>query len=343
MFNFFPKWREYACAGLDISDQSVKFVVIGGNGPRQALQVRALQPLPQGVVEQGRIKDSNQLVGLVKNIYASHSAHNASLPATIGISESLIFMHHFSLPRSIAEQNLMSVLYHEAEQIMPMNLEESVCDFALMRETEETYELVFAVAEKKVVAQYRDLARAIGIRGAALEPESLALFRSITEPADFAVGAAVVIDFGSRGTNLFLADEHGLQFSVTSDRGGEHITEAIAAKFGISRESAEQRKITRGFHDEDLFLILQYDPQRVILEMDGLIHFYEEHNKKKVRKIFLTGGGALLPGLLRYFALNVDKSVLLISESDDILYATAIGLAMRHAEKTKTIDFFARM
>ncbi|MBI3421153.1 MAG: pilus assembly protein PilM [Candidatus Sungbacteria bacterium] len=228
---------------------------------------------------------------------------------------------------------------------IPIDVSHFVVDYTIAQETKDSLDLIIVAMPIALVRVYQKLISDSGllIEHAALEPQSVALARSVVRGSYLRDGAALVVDFGARMTGLVLGDERGLQSSITLSQGGEEITQVIAEKFNITFEEAEQRKIQRGFQDEDMILILQHGPQLVLQEAGKLIRFYEQKNQKQVKTLLLAGGGARMPGLPGYIAMNVDKTTLLLSEHNDILYATAIGLALHPVEKTKNIDFLRRI
>lgn len=320
--------------GFDISDHSIEYVAVAKEEGNINIKLKDRLVLPDGIMEEGVIKDAAGLVKLMRGV-----SSGASFPEkiSIGIGDRIVYMHVFSVHKPDAK-NLKVVVQEEMKQTIPAVPSELVFDYFSWEEGDVLRVLVAAV-EKKYLEPYISVAERLGLRDVVFEPESLALVRSIVK-GDEEKTASLVVDFGFRYTGLYLAENGNIQLVSGLRRGGEEITDAIADKFKVSKKEAELRKIKLGFKDSELLLILQFIPQLIIQEIMRMVGFYEKNSAKKVERILLVGGGSLIPGMAEYFSRNVEKPVLLLAHDERILYSAAIGLAMRGFDSAPSINLY---
>lgn len=324
--------RSNESLGIDVSDRSIECVVVAREKEGMSIRFRNRLEFGAGIVEGGIVKDQKKLNDLLQKVLPSRAIRPGV--TVVGIPERHVYVHHFALSKVILKSTLRDSLFHEAVSLLPFDLREHLWDYQIMREGKDTYEIVFVAVPKNILIQFKNWAGETGLfKKIIFEPESFALARSIVNASELGKGAIIIIDAGSRHSALYLVDRNGLQYSVGINHGGGETTAYIAEKFNLSLAEAENRKIKQGFNDQDLIFIMQRVPQLIIQEANKLGAFYEKIKGETVQKILLTGGESLLPGFEKYFSRNVEKPVLLVSKEDDILYAEAMGLALRGFEE----------
>lgn len=328
--NILPRPRE--SLGIDVSDRSIECVVVAKEKDGMSIRFRNRLEFGAGVVEDGVVKDEKKLQDLLKKALSSHGTRVGV--TVVGIPERHVYVYHFALSKVILKSTIKDSLFREAVSLLPFDLREHLWDYQIVREGKDTYEIVFVAVSKAILQQFKSWVGNINFfHKIIFEPESFALTRSIVNASDLEAGAILIIDAGARHSALYLVDQNGLQYSVGINHGGEETTAYIAEKFHLSFIEAEQRKVSQGFNNQDLIFIMQRVPQLIIQEANKLFEFYEGTKGGAVQKVLLTGGESLLPGFENYFSRNVEKPVLLVSKENDILFAEAMGLALRGFEE----------
>ena len=212
----------------------------------------------------------------------------------------------------------------EVEQNVP-NPEEMVCDRAVLGETASGETSVLITAAK--IDQLEALCSAIAAAGfspSSVDIAPVALANAVAalpsgEEGEEA-GCTVMLDLGAKMSTLVIAEDE--KFYVRSiPVAGNAINKEIVQAFECSPEEADQMKRELGYvalggvvEDEDpsrdrISKICRAQMTRLSAEISRSINFYRGQQGGGVpRKLYLTGGTALLPQLGEFFteALGVE-------------------------------------
>jgi type IV pilus assembly protein PilM len=167
----------------------------------------------------------------------------------------------------------------------------------------------------------------------------------------------LVVDIGAKTTNLVLFDGDELKLSFSIEIAGNKFTKVISDKLNIPLKKAEEIKKKIGLNPEmeggKIFLILQKEVLEIIEEIRKIENYFGQKTGKKIEKIILIGGSALLPYLVDYLSENLEKKVEIgdplskinvdileekgflkeTLKTDSVIYSTAFGLALRGLER----------
>jgi len=173
-------------------------------------------------------------------------------------------------------------------------------------------------------------------------------------------GCSVVLDIGSKTTNLILIEGEKI-YNRSIPVAGNTITKEIAQAFGCSFEEAEQLKVERGYvalggvmEDADeitdrVSKIIRTVLTRLHAEISRSINFYRsQQGGTAPSRLFLTGGSVRLPQLDQFFmeSLQVDVEYLnpftavrvggkvnaAALENDAFSLVESVGLALRQTD-----------
>ncbi len=151
----------------------------------------------------------------------------------------------------------------------------------------------------------------------------------------------MIIDIGARTTNISIFDKEGvLRESITVPIAGNQFTKAIARKLKIPLEKAEKLKRNYGLDEKKekgkVTTILEKELQPIIKRIKKSIEYYGQ----EIEEIFLVGGSARLPKIVKFLSLSLGLKVNigispLASQlgRKSVLFNTVIGLALRGLEK----------
>lgn len=341
MWKFLRNWwveKEYA--GLDISDRSCEFLILGRGASDFFIKFRKRIEIPPGIIERGVILEKKKLLEFLTALFLASGLRRVSLVITLGFGEPQAFLKSISFESGSSILSLREAVLREAAKSVPITMSEFQCDYLVMQGPPH-YEALFFAVRKNVLADYREILEEAGVSDIIAEPEALALLRSVVTRGDFENGAALLVDFGARNTSFYLVDENKLKVAAGIPYGSDEMNAALSKRLEISLEEAEQKKKSLGFLDENLFMILQYVPQLIIREIGRISDFYADTSGGRIGKIILVGGGALLPGIHEYFNVNLGKPVMRIRVGNDILYySVAAGLALRGLMRQEGLNLF---
>lgn len=128
---------------------------------------------------------------------------------------------------------------------------------------------------------------------------------------------------GVQTTTINVVTDGILRNSRSVDLGGGSFAERVSQSFSIDRKRAEEQKNLKGLADPQIFQILAPLLDEVVADIrrveegfrsEGPVVNRAEVNgehQKKIGKILLAGGSALLPGLAPYLkdALGIETQI----------------------------------
>jgi len=348
-----PKYLLPPVAGLDISDQSIKFIELRRRRRFEVVKYGD-QSIPAGIIESGAVRDEKGLVDVLKQLKNEHGLSDvvASLP------EEEAFVVQLTLPADLHPSEIRGALELQLEEHVPLPISEAVFDYEILsgpiKGRVNGYEVGVSVFPKKIAGAYSEALANAGLRPLALEIEAQAIARSVVPAGDERL--VMIVDFGKTRISFFIVSGSAILFTTTAEQiGGDDLTKAIQKGLNLSHEEAEEVKINEGLlvgrRRRDLFFSLL--PIVSVLR-DEIIKHCGWWNSRRggsgvfdrpIEQVVVCGGQATLPGLIDYLRLNLDWPVELGNPWSNIFsfeeqippinlnqaqrYATSLGLALR--------------
>ncbi|MFQ6049722.1 MAG: type IV pilus assembly protein PilM [Candidatus Paceibacterales bacterium] len=350
MFNLFKK----EALGLDISDRSIEIISLGGTLENPQLLAVGRAVLEPGIVENGKLLDKEKLKDSLQNLIKNPKLGEIKTKKFIfSLPESRTFIHIVEFPEDLKKREELEFIESQASQTFPYSLKDLHLDFKT-RKRDNLKEVLLVAAPKNIVDDYLEVFKSLKLHPFALETESESLGRSLIQDQK---ETTLIADIGMRTTNFSIFDEKELRLSVSIEIAGNRFTQSLAENLKISRGEAETLKKEVGLNPEPrggrTFLILQKEVQGIIWEIREIEKYFQKKENKKIKKIILAGGSALLPRLSEYLTENLERPASIgnpwnkinidifqeeeyfkkILEINPILYATCIGSALRGLAK----------
>lgn len=347
-----PKLLYPRSAGIDISDSSIKWIVLGTSPGESRILSWGEESLPEGIVVGGVVQSVPDLAAALARIQKKIkvSAAHTALP------EESAYVFSMLVPEGATRQTILNMIEFELEGRVPISPKDAVYDYDFITETgEEQEEIGVVVFPKKFAEGYVAAFDSAGLTLLSLEIEARSAARAVSSP-EYANSVTLLVDFGRMRTG-FAVLKHGVPiFTSTVPVGGTKATLALAEKMKFSFEEAEQFKNESGlFAAKD-----ERSPASEVLlgmaaaladEIAHHFHYWDTRRNEKgdrvspVESILLVGGSANLKGLPSYIAGRVQATterpnvwrnvcsfngyIPPIDRRISLQYATAIGLALR--------------
>jgi len=298
--------------GVDIGTTSIKIV-----------EVRQGKKLPQ-LVNYAIIEDSNYLGRSNAALQTSslrlfekdaaellREAVRQMKPQTNKAIASLPVFSVFIMVRDFPEMgaaDLKRAVTFRARQDAPLPLAEVEFEWLPVGEYEDEKgfrhkQVLLIFFEQEQIQKYRRIFKLAGLTLTSLEIESLSIIRSLigTDPTP-----TVVVDIGSRSTNIIFVEKGLLKFNAQTDFAGASLTQALSTGLNINPLRAEDLKkekgISGGGADYELSTIMLPFLDVIINEVKKAQYNYEIQfpSAAKIERVILAGGGACLLGIEKY-------------------------------------------
>lgn len=337
--------------GIDISDNSIKFVELKHTEDGNVLSRFGREVVPAGVIEKGNILEPEKLVQILKSMKQKYKLDfvRVSLP------EEKVYLFQMQVPDTANEKEIRGILEFKLEEHVPISSKESIFDYEFIDESEdkETIGVSVAVYPKTVIEQYAYAFRKAHITPLSFETEAQAVERAVVRNGDR--GTYMIIDFGKTRTGLSIVSNSMLALTSTIEINGQSITDVIVKHFSVSEEEADRIKSENGLVKNEGSKEFATAMTKVIDTLNDEIKKYVDYwhsrpntsGKKveKIEKIILCGGSANIAGLPEYMlgglkipteianvwinAFSIEDVVPEMNRFQSLAYATAIGLALR--------------
>ncbi|OGG74534.1 hypothetical protein A3A37_00605 [Candidatus Kaiserbacteria bacterium RIFCSPLOWO2_01_FULL_52_36] len=349
-----PQFLLLRAAGIDISDSSVKWIVITPDENLHKVQSYGSEPLAEGVVVDGAIRNMEALVEILKRVRSKlggiRCAH-AALP------EEAAYVFSMHVPEKTKRDQILNMIEFELDGRVPILPNAAAYDFDIIMEHKDGIgaEIGVTVFPRALAESYAAAFDSAGIKLLSLEVEARSIARAISsrnenEPITFSV------DFGRARTGFAVLKRGIPIFTSTVGIGGESMTRAIMEKLSFTSEDAEIFKSDEG-------LLANGRTKNPGVEAiigtlsaltDEIVKHYNYWDTRRddkgermtpVGRTLIVGGSANLKGLIDYIASRIqapverpnvwqnicsfDEYIPPIDRKTSMQFATSIGLALR--------------
>jgi len=255
------------------------------------------------------------------------------------------FFTTFELP-PMGKEELPEAIRFEARQHVPLPLSELTLDWSVVRGkfNQTRLKMLVVAIPDRVVDQYKEVAIESDLELRSLEAEAFSMARSLPENDEEKIVA--LVDMGAQTTTINIIDKGTLQVSHSFDVSGNDFTQNAAKSLRIDYDQAEYFKKKYGVKPSGKAIRKVITPRLnlIAMEVKKIARRYREGEGKKVEKIILGGGSAMMPGLESYFSEQLEPEVDIIHPFAGLYYpsiledrlermgpsfSVAVGLALR--------------
>ncbi len=313
-----------SAVGLDIDRGAIKAVQVSQSSGNYTLRHVGYRKLPVGAIADGEVADQDLLASELKEFWASHSFRGKTV--YLGVANQKVVVRLLDFPR-MSSEDLKGAISFEAQDHIPMPMDEAVMDYVVLGPQSEAPELdriLIVAAHKEMISRYSSVLRAAGLRPQGIDVKALSLLRS-TLPVTLldAEGAVLLLDMGTEITNLVVAQGGSPTLTRFIPGGSGYLVQAVADAADLPEEEAEQQLMspkvkigpqseehseeTDSLREEDNFFdpALMYDIRRGLEDavqtlaedvQRSIEYHYSQPGAKEVTQVFVSGEGALVNG-----------------------------------------------
>ena len=338
--------------GLDISSFDIKLVELSeGSNQAYRLERYASEPLPKGAIQDGNIENIDQVSEAIRKLLkkSGATAKNVALamPAAAVITKKIF------LSAALSEQSLEVQVESEASQYIPFSMDEVSLDFCVIGPAlnPEDVEVMLAASRKEKIEDRVAVAQASGLQAKVMDVESYAARSAMQRLIEKQASGGreqiyAIFQIGAKRTYIYIMLNGEVIYEREQQFGGSQLTQDIVRNYGLSQEEAELKKKNGELPDSYEMELLEPFLENAALEVTRAIQFFFTSTPyTRVDQIFLTGGCAVLAGLVDIVAERTKISTAVLSpfkgmelaagvnekvlRNDATAYTVACGLALR--------------
>ena len=176
----FGKPKVKALVGLDIEAGSIAATETGADGSTKVSQV-AIAPLSGGLIKEGEVADPEALAAALRSLFTEHKL---SKSVRLGVANQRVAVRTLRLPLVEDEQELETAVRFQAQENLPMPLDQAVLDYRVIsrfRNEDGTrgMDVVAVAARRDMLDTLLAAVRAAGLRPVGIDLSAFALIRAL--------------------------------------------------------------------------------------------------------------------------------------------------------------------
>jgi len=307
-----PSFLEARSFGLDISDESVKFIELVNTRHGMKVGRWGERIIPPGVIESGKIQSPERMEEILSKLRKEEGVKSVR----VSLPEEQVYLFQLRLEKTglkSVKESIELVL----EEHIPIQAQDAIFDYDFVKEDEQSIEVQVAAIPKNVIDNYMLIFEHSKMNVESFELEAQSISRAVIRKGD--MGTYMIVDFGKKRTGIFIISGGIVMFTFTLDVGGISLNNVIQKSFNVSLEEAEKMKqkygLERNSENKEIFAVLLNSVS--ILRDEIVKHFLywqthkdeEGKNNPPITKIILCGGDSNLLGLADYISVSMKTEV----------------------------------
>jgi type IV pilus assembly protein PilM len=319
--------------GLDIDRGAIKAVQISASGGAYTLRHVGYHRLPPGVIAGGEVADPELLASEIKEFWSAHSFKGRSV--ILGVANQRVIVRLLNFPH-MSEEDLKSAIGFEAQDHIPMSLDEAVLDYVVLGPQTEGSDLdriLVVAAHREMLEGYTTAVKGGGLRPAGMDVKALSLTRSTAPEGFFDEEATLLLDVGTELSSLVVVQGGGPTLTRFIPIGFEDFVRSVSEAADLPEDEAEKQALDprsrlgyegareetgdegederqKSAEDEDFDPALVYDVRRGLEEavqtlaedvQRSIEYHHSQPDSREVSRVFVSGEGALISGFDAYF------------------------------------------
>jgi type IV pilus assembly protein PilM len=303
--------------GLDIGHTAVRAV---GFSSASTVTAMATAPVTPGAVHEGEVLDVSSVAEAIKEAWAKSGLGK---DVVIGLSGRHVIVRPMELPW-LEEKAFRKALPYRVAGQLPVPVEDVILDYIELGTHDgaegRTLRFLLVAAMRQPVLRAVEAAQKAGLRPIRIDLAGLALLR-LRDDAELGAGVAEArVDIGAEVTTVVVRVDGVPTFvRMLAGEGGDLVTRALSERLVLSPEEAEALKRRIGTSEAEAgdsaggrALSAEEKAARVIIDritdstlaaVRSSLDYYlsSDDAVAGLGRVVLSGGGAMLPGLVERF------------------------------------------
>ena len=305
--------RKENLIGLDIGSRTIKLAEVLQTKKDRILQKFGMADLPRDAIVEGRIKEPTAVSDTIKGLINDLKVKEQNVATSVaGYS---VIIKRITVGK-LTEEELHDNIQFEAEQYIPFDVQDVNIDFHIIGEHESNpnqMQVMLVAAKKEIIDEYSDVLEMANLNPCVIDVDAFALEKVFEDSYLNEEGNIALIDIGANKMNINIVKEYMSAFTRDVSIGSEQIVRDIASRFECSFEEAEAVMLgktkdkvpkeegetkDKAPNKEEVQEIVRSFTLSWCREVRQAIDFYySTYADEDIKKIILSGGGAMAEGL----------------------------------------------
>ena len=341
--------------GLDIGSSSIKIIQLREDRKGVQLQAFDMAVLPPEAVVDGALMNFTAIVDRIRELVSANRIRNKDV--AVSISGHSVIIKKISLPEMTPEELDESIQW-EAEQYIPFDIKDVNVDVQILnpRAGQGQMDVLLVAAKKDVIHDYTSVVAEAGLRTTVMDVDTFSIQNMYELNYGFPPNETVaLINVGASVVNINVIANGLTTFTRDISMGGGLLTAELQKQLNVSHEEAEHYKtagegnITNTTIAREVKRLAERVSLTLVTEIQRSLDFYAATTiNADIGRIFLSGGSAQIPQLVRALERNLEVPVELANPFKNInvdprkfdvdllqrmapVAAVAVGLGLRRS------------
>jgi type IV pilus assembly protein PilM len=323
--------RQEAILGMDISAWGIKVVGLSGSMEQPVLEQLASIRLPSGHVVDGHIVKMHQVAQALR--YLLQENRISAQKVALALPSSAVITKKIMVQADLNPEDMQAQVEEEAQHYIPFALDEVSLDFCTLGPNPQRAQMVdvlIAAARRDRVQSLEELVELAELEASAVDVQSYALRLATRRLVDIHLPAqknavVLLLKVGAGRTLMQVTVGEAIVYEHDLALGGDQLTQRIAAHYRLSDDEAETKKISGAWpQDFESSVLLPYVYATAQLLERGMQFIANNTPYSRVSQIFLSGGGAMLPGLAAAVSTALQSPCTLINPFEGMRLAPQV-------------------
>jgi type IV pilus assembly protein PilM len=311
--------------------------------------------LPPEAIVDGSLMNFTAIVEKIRELLRVHRIRFKE--CALSISGHSVIIKKISLPE-MTEEELQESIQWEAEQYIPFDIKDVEVDVEILnpKAGQGQMDVLLVAAKKEVINDHVSVAMEAGLKPVVMDVDTFTIQNAFELNYGFPPNEVIaLINIGASVININIVANGITTFTRDIGMGGQMLTEEIQKQLNVSYEEAEHYK-TGGegtISSSSIYREVQRLSERVsetlVTEIQRSIDFFAATTiNADISRIYLSGGSAQIPALIRSLERRLEVPVELVNPFKNIVVdpkkfdfdllqrmapmaAVAVGLGLRRS------------
>ncbi len=310
--------RNRTTVGLDIGSGLIKMVVVSHGSGEPILSKVGMRALVDDAIVEGEVMDLGIVAEAVRGLFQELGIKPKNVVTAVGGRD--VIIKKIPMDR-MKESEARELIRWEAEQHVPFDMDNVELDFQILDPEAEGLQMsvLLVAAKRELVATKVSLLKDIGIEPSVIDVDAFALHNAfeINYP-DAMKGVVGLVNIGHEITNVNILDDGVPVLTRDLPLGTRRFREDLQRERGLS--SDEAHKLLQGFEASDILTpFLLSRGEELAVGVERAAGFLQASSR-----LFLSGGGARIPGLAKVLGERLKMPVQLANPLERIQVADGV-------------------
>ncbi|GAB6099054.1 type IV pilus assembly protein PilM [Halanaerocella petrolearia] len=289
-------WSSKTPLGVDLGSSNLKIVELVPANPVPKLNQYLIREVQSDLIKQ------------LAEIKAEYDFQTNKV--TIGVEGSDLIIRQVTFP-VMSEQDLDQVISLNAEDSLPLPIEEVELDYEILERREEELVVMLVAVKKKPLLDKIKVLEEAGFKVVSVAASPLTL-KHILSSEKISQEDLVVIDIGAKVTEIIVLKEGKFSFRRGLDIGGRDFTVEVSRKKELSLYEAKNYKSNQQIKEDTVSQSTTRLKQKIKHSLG--------YNSVKISQLLMTGGVANLNPLVKRLDHELDIQVGILDSIDLIQF-----------------------